>query len=87
VRAFEPALELGRSTTLNVAGTERVTITDLVGLIGELAGRPAIVTHGPAQPEGDLVADIGRLREVLDITPEVSLRDGLRSALGVPSSS
>ena len=63
VRAFEPALELGRSTTLNVAGSERITITDLVRLIGEIAGRPAIIAHGPAQPEGDLVADIGRLRE------------------------
>jgi UDP-glucose 4-epimerase len=86
VRAFEPALELGRTTTLNVAGSERATITDLVRLIGELAGRPAIIAHGPDQPEGDLVADIGRLREVLGVTPEISLRDGLRSAIGVPSS-
>ena len=86
VRAFEPALEFGRSTTLNVAGSERVTITDLVRLIGEIASRPAIIAHGPAQPEGDLVADIGRLREVLDITPEISLRDGLRSAIEIPSS-
>jgi nucleoside-diphosphate-sugar epimerase len=86
VRVFEPALELGRSTTLNVAGGERITITDLVRLIGEIAGRPAVVAHGPAQPEGDLVADIGRLREMLGMTPAISLRDGLRSAIGVPSS-
>jgi UDP-glucose 4-epimerase len=86
VRAFEPALELGRSTTLNVAGDERITITDLVRLIGEIAGRPAIIAHGPAHPEGDLVADIGRLREMLGVTPEISLADGLRSAIGVPSS-
>ncbi|HEX6025628.1 MAG TPA: NAD(P)-dependent oxidoreductase [Solirubrobacter sp.] len=86
VRAFEPALELGRSTTLNVAGNERVTITELVRLIGEIAGRRANITHRPAQPDGDLVADIGRLREVLGVSPEISLRDGLRDAIGVPSS-
>ena len=86
VRAFEPALDLGRSATLNVAGSERITITDLVRLIGEIAGRPALISHGAAQPDGDLVADISRLREVLGITPEISLRDGLRSAIGVPSS-
>ena len=85
VRAFEPALELGRSTTLNVAGEEHVTVTGLVDLIGEIAGRAPAITHGPAQADGDLVADIGRLRELLGVHPEISLRDGLRSAIGVPS--
>ena len=86
VRAFEPALGLGRSTMLNVAGSELISITDLVRLIGEIAGRPAAITHRATQPVGDLVADIGRLHEVLGIAPEISLRDGLRSAIGVPSS-
>jgi UDP-glucose 4-epimerase len=86
VRAFEPALELGRSDTFNVAGRERVTITELVELIGDIAGRPSSIVHNANQPEGDLVADIERLRAVLGVAPGISLRDGLRSAIGVPSS-
>ena len=82
VRSFEPALKLGTSATFNVAGAERVTITDLVRLIGELAGRSPSITHSDAQPPGDLVADIGRLRDVLGVVPGISLRDGLRSAMG-----
>lgn len=85
VRAFEPALALGRSETINVAGRERVTITKLVQLIGEIAGRPADVAHNLKQPPGDLVADIARLDEILGVMPEVPLEDGLRGAIGVPS--
>jgi nucleoside-diphosphate-sugar epimerase len=85
IRAFEPALELGHSATVNVAGAERVTITELVMLIGEIAGRPPAIAHNSAQPEADLVADIERLREVLGVAPKISLKDGLRSAMGIPS--
>lgn len=87
VRAFEPALELGRSATVNVAGAEAVTISDLVRRIGELAGRPAAIAHDAAQPESDLVADISRLRELLGVSPRVTLADGLREAIAaaVPS--
>jgi UDP-glucose 4-epimerase len=81
VRAFEPAFGLGRSDTFNIAGAEQVTITDLVRLIGEIAGRQPAITNNANQPEGDLVADIRRLREVLGVTPEMSLRDGLRSVI------
>lgn len=81
VRVFEPALTLGRSATLNVAGPERVTLTELVRRIGEIAGRPPAITYNAAQPEGDLVADIGRLREVLGVTPAIPLADGLRDAI------
>jgi nucleoside-diphosphate-sugar epimerase len=86
VRVFEPALELGHSDTLNIAGAERVTITELVRLIGKIAGRPPAIAHNAAQPDGDLVADVERLREILGVAPELSLRDGLRSAIGIPSS-
>ena len=81
VRAFEPALELGRSATVNLAGAERVTITDLVRLIGDVAGRTPAISHNAAQPEGDLVADIGRMRELLGVTPGIALADGLREAM------
>ena len=81
VRSFEPALELGRSATVNVAGAERVTITDLVRLIGDVAGVTPAISHNAAQPAGDLVAEIGRLRELLRVVPEISLAAGLREAM------
>jgi UDP-glucose 4-epimerase len=87
VRVFEPALTLGRSATLNVAGPERVTITELVRLIGEIAGRPPAITYSAAQPEGDLVAAIGRLREVLGVVPSIPLADGLRAAIALAAQS
>jgi UDP-glucose 4-epimerase len=85
VRAFEPALDARASTIINVAGHESVTITELVRSIGELLGRPPSLTHNDAQPPGDLVADIGRLHDLLGIVPAIPLRDGLRSAVGAAS--
>jgi nucleoside-diphosphate-sugar epimerase len=86
VRVFEPALTLGSSGVFNVAGSERVTISGLVRLIGEIADRSPAIAHDAAQPEGDLIADIARMREVLGVLPRISLRDGLRSAIATPSS-
>jgi nucleoside-diphosphate-sugar epimerase len=85
IRAFEPALDAGISATINVAGPEAITITDLIGLIGELLGRSPSVTHDDAQPPGDLVADIGRLRELLDVVPAISPAEGLRATVAAKS--
>ena len=60
-----------------------MTITELVRLIGEIAGRSPAVASNAAQPEGDLVADIGRLREVLGVAPAIPPADGLRGAIAL----
>ena len=85
IRAFEPALDAGISATINVAGPEGLTITDLIGLIGEILGRSPSVTHDDAQPPGDLVADIRRLRELLGVVPAISPAEGLRATLAAKS--
>jgi nucleoside-diphosphate-sugar epimerase len=77
VRAFEPALALDRSEVFNIAGDEAVTMTELVSLIGDVAGREPIVRYSDDEGPGDLVADNGRLRDVLGVTPHVTLRDGI----------
>ncbi len=78
-RVFEPALSSGAAGTFNVAGDEQVTITQLVGMIGEAVGERPRVRYEAAQVEGDLVADVSRLRNDLGVRTQVPLADGLRS--------
>jgi UDP-glucose 4-epimerase len=78
-RVFESALSAGVSGTFNVAGDEQVTISELVELIGDAVGERPRVRHEAAQLEGDLVADVTRMRDELGVRPQVPLADGLRS--------
>jgi UDP-glucose 4-epimerase len=75
-RAVAAAVELGRPAVINVAGVESITLTELVTLLGELAGRRPQIRHTEGEA-ADLVADIGRMRTLLGVTPVVSLREGL----------
>jgi nucleoside-diphosphate-sugar epimerase len=77
VSVFEPALRLEHSDLFNVAGDEAVTLTELVSTMAEVAGREALVTHAPAGPPGDLVGDNAKMKSVLGVVPQTSLRDGL----------
>jgi UDP-glucose 4-epimerase len=76
VRAVAAAVELDRSAVVNVAGAETVTVTALVRLLGELAGRDPRIRHAEGGAP-DLVADIARMRALLGVSPAVSLREGL----------
>jgi nucleoside-diphosphate-sugar epimerase len=78
VRVFAAALELGGHHVLNVAGDEAVGIDDLAGLIGEIVGRRPRFEPGPGAA-GDLLADNGRMHEVLAPGPLVPLAEGLRA--------
>lgn len=77
VAAIQGALISASSGTFNIAGDEVVSLTELVGLIGEAAGREARVAHTPAAGEGDLIADNTRMRRELGAAPRTSLRRGL----------
>ena len=76
-KVFEPALGLEQSNLFNVAGSEAVTLTELVHLMAEVSGREARVEHAPAAQPGDLVGDNSKMRTVLGIEPETSLREGI----------
>jgi nucleoside-diphosphate-sugar epimerase len=78
IRVFEPALNLYASTLFNIAGDEAVTLTDLVNLIGEAAERQPQIHYRANHVSGDLIGDNERMKEVLKVVPEVSLREGLR---------
>jgi UDP-glucose 4-epimerase len=77
VAVLERALRHDSSLLCNVAGGEVVDLTQLVGLLGEVAGTTPTVEHAPAEHEGDIVGDTRRLRAELGVVPQVSLRDGL----------
>jgi UDP-glucose 4-epimerase len=79
VRVFEPALHLQTSTLFNVAGDETVTIRDLVTILEKVTGKRALVQHREVNPGGDLIGDNARMREVLSISPRISLLEGLRN--------
>ncbi len=81
VEAFPRALELGRSDVFNIAGTEIVSIRELVGMIEQATGEPAHVRHIDPEHEGDLIGDNSRMKELLGVQPRMSLLEGIRSML------
>lgn len=78
VRVFEPAMALNRSEVFNVAGDEAVTITELVRLMEQAAAREAHLTHAPSPSQGNLAGDNRRMKEVLNVHPQVTLLEGLK---------
>jgi nucleoside-diphosphate-sugar epimerase len=81
VRAVVAALELPVTSHINVAGDEEVTITDLVTLIEEVTGKTSVIQYTSTERESDLVADTTRMKDVLGVSPRVSLVDGLRQTV------
>jgi UDP-N-acetylglucosamine 4-epimerase len=64
----------------NVACEERISLNDLLRVLGELTGKSAQPVFAPARP-GDIkhsLADISRARRLLGYAPEIDLREGLR---------
>jgi UDP-glucose 4-epimerase len=76
-RVFSPILLNSFEGVLNVAGDEVISITDLVKLMAELSGKPAYISYVEAKYAGDLIADNHKMKEIIGVYPEVSLREGL----------
>jgi UDP-glucose 4-epimerase len=80
VEATIAAAERGRiGETYNIGGGSRVTVNEVIELIGRISGRPLHIERSAVQ-KGDMRdtwADTGRAREDLGFTPRVSLADGL----------
>jgi nucleoside-diphosphate-sugar epimerase len=76
VRAVVAALSLAGAGTFNVAGSDTVTLTGLVDLIGEVAGVTPDISH-TQDGQADLVADIRSMVDTLGIEPMVPLREGV----------
>jgi nucleoside-diphosphate-sugar epimerase len=64
----------------NIACGERISLNDLVRILGEFAGRDVRAAYAPHRP-GDIkhsLAGIEKAETLLGYRPEVSVRDGLR---------
>jgi UDP-glucuronate 4-epimerase len=77
------AADLAPGTVLNIAGGVTTSMTELIGLVGELAGRPVAVEHSPAQA-GDVDrtgANTDAARLLLGWSPVTTLHEGLTEQL------
>jgi nucleoside-diphosphate-sugar epimerase len=64
----------------NIACGERISLNELVGILGEFAGRPVKAAYAPHRP-GDIkhsLADIAKAQRLLGYRPDVLVREGLR---------
>jgi UDP-glucose 4-epimerase len=72
-------------TTCNVASGEAASMAEVVGLIGELLGRPLPIHNDPSRvrpvERTHLQADVSRLRELLGWAPHADVRRGLAELL------
>jgi nucleoside-diphosphate-sugar epimerase len=80
-RCLAAAVDLEGSATINVAGDEVVSLTDLVGAIGRQARLSVDVCHVPGSSQ-DLIGDNARMKEVLRIHPATALAEGLARVIG-----
>ena len=81
VRVFDTALNKPISGIFNVAGDEVVTIRDLVGLVEEVVDKDALIQHTKHHGSGDLLGENTRMKKLLNVFPETSLREGLRKMM------
>jgi UDP-N-acetylglucosamine 4-epimerase len=64
----------------NIACGERISLNDLVRILGGFAGREVVPAYAPHRP-GDIkhsLADIEKAKRLLGYAPRVPVRDGLR---------
>lgn len=81
VQVFEPALQLTKSATINAAGSEIVSITRIVEIIQALTGRKVSVRHKDTDASNSLVASIMLMKNLLGVTPQTTVEQGLRQLL------
>ena len=80
--AAAPA-DLASGEAFNIACGERISLNQMLQVLGELNGRQIEATHVDARP-GDILhslADISKARNLLRYEPKVNAREGLNRAL------
>jgi UDP-glucose 4-epimerase len=83
VFAIEQALGVNRSVTVNVAGSDVLTLRRIAETIGELVDRKPQFTTVPDDKPRHFVADIRRMVDLFG-KPRVRFEDGIREVVSVP---
>jgi len=80
VEGFVSAIEAPVGEVLNLGGGSRVVLDDVLRLLGNIVGKPALTTREAVQAGDvrDTWASLEHAREVLGYEPRVSLEEGLR---------
>lgn len=76
-KVFSPILLSPFEGILNVAGDEIISMTELVKVMAEVSEKSADISHNNSKYSGDLVADNKKMKDVLGVHPQVTLRQGL----------
>jgi nucleoside-diphosphate-sugar epimerase len=82
VEATVRALRLGQNAIINIAGMEITTFAEIAEMAAAHAGRRPqffTITEEETIPyyRADLVADITQMRNLLNVTPSIKLKDGI----------
>ncbi|MEW6096331.1 MAG: NAD-dependent epimerase/dehydratase family protein [bacterium] len=67
----------------NIGGGSRVTVTEVINLIGEILGKPAKTEYTQTQ-HGDVLhtwANISKAQKILQYNPKVNLKEGLKEEI------
>jgi len=76
-RVFGPSLETEVTGVFNIAGDEVISIKGLSELIGNFLGKTPKFVYEKSHLQGDLIGDNSRMKTVLGVIPERSLRMGI----------
>jgi nucleoside-diphosphate-sugar epimerase len=76
-RAVERCLEVSKSSVINIAGPEPVSLRFIAERIGAELGTPPVFAVDQAAKPRHLVADIGRMRTLLG-APTIGVAEGIR---------
>ena len=77
VKVFQPSLESPVTGIFNIAGDEVVSIKELAERIGRLVGRAPKFVYEKSNIPGDILGDNSRMKAMLGVIPEMTLREGL----------
>lgn len=81
VRATASAISIQENEIINVAGSDVVSILKLSEIIGEVLGKKPVYEYKNDPNAMDFVANIDKMKSVLGVVPEVSIKEGIKRTI------
>jgi len=77
IKVFRPALETPVSGIFNVAGEESISIKELSEMLAGFLRKTPVFVYEKSNVSGDIIGDNSRMKSVLGVVPQISLRKGI----------